>query len=57
MDDAIHALLVLAGAAFSIMVCGASLTFGIICTCRMMGWVPVIAVSYTTINGQETSHD
>ena len=41
MDDAVHALLVLSGAAFSLMVCGAALTFGIASVCRGMKLAPI----------------
>jgi hypothetical protein len=51
MEEALHALLVLAGAAFAVMVCGSALTFGIIATCRMMAWVPIIPVTYVTVQG------
>lgn len=41
MDDSLHAIFVLAGLAFSTMVCGAALTFGIASVCRWMNWAPV----------------
>jgi hypothetical protein len=46
MDNAFQAFLVLIGAAFSLMVCGAALTFGVATVCRWMAWAPV----NTTIN-------
>ena len=42
----VEAFLALAGVAFSLMVCGSALTFGIIMTCRWMEWVPIICVTY-----------
>jgi hypothetical protein len=41
MSDAIHAILILTGAAFSMMVCGAALTFGVGSVCRWMKWAPI----------------
>lgn len=46
MSDAIQALSVLIGVAFSLMVCGGALTFGVATICRWMAWAPI----NTTIN-------
>jgi len=41
MDNSIQAIFVLVGAAFSAMVVGGSLIFGIATVCRWIGWAPV----------------
>jgi hypothetical protein len=45
----VDAFLIVCGAAFALMIFGAALTFGIISTCRFMNWVPVVAVTYVTV--------
>ncbi len=46
MADSIHTFLVLAGAAFSLMVCAGAITFGVASVSRWMNWAPI----NTTIN-------
>lgn len=46
MTNPIEAFLVLVGVAFSLMVCGGALTFGVATVCRWMVWAPI----NTTIN-------